>query len=1391
MLIYVLFYANDGNRNVYVPKSQRKWRRTWRIAWLVYLKAGSFTTPWLAFLKAWTSTIWHAIITQVFNLKSSREYRRRLKIAYKHKANARYNGRRIKRKQKRLGQQVYHDLLVQQAITAMAAYENKTERDVVFDTDSKPVGIDNRASAYISGDIDDFDGELEETNRVIKGFGGTRTTNVYRGTAVLKIEDDEGKVHKDRLPNSYYVPGTKGRLLSPQHWSRELRKQKRKGVYERTEHDRIILYWEDGSKKTVLLDPVTNVATFQTAPGYSKFVAFRAEAGFETDDETEPLTVEPAYISDDEDAETIEFDDIGIVSKDSEGASRESEGASKVSQDLEGATVTPPSHSDINDMQGPKENRHPVVIEEELERKAMREEAELLQYHYRYAHASFNKLQTMAKQRVIPRKLANCRQPVCAACMYGKATKRQWRHKSPHNKAESVEPTRPGQVVSVDQMKSPTPGFVAQGTGILTTARYWYATVYVDQYSSLGYLYLQKTSTAEETLLGKMAFEYYCAQHGVKVQHYHADNGIFRAHKWVLDCRAKGQGLTFAGVNAHHQNGRAEARIRRLQEMARTMLIHAKSKWPQEISANLWPYAMRTANEANNITPNMNDKRRRSPMELFANTRVASNPKHWQHFGCPVYVLSEELQSGKFYHKWKQRSRVGIYLGRSPHHARSVALVLNVHTGLVSPQFHVKLDTAFDTISQIYQGETKHLSLWQLKAGFLSSKTIPKGQKAKTESVPPSQPVRHQQTPFSREGGIPTVEEAPETQQKTPSQQAQRELSTPSEVPTQQPRQAQTQAQNPPRRSKRIRNPSKRLIQSMMAEIVDQEIEGELFSFQAMFSHDDTYTEADGLLAFKAKADPDTMYLHQALKEPDRDEFIKAMEKEVYQQVDKKVYSIILRSQVPKDAVVLPAVWQLRRKRDIITGAIKKYKARCNIDGSQMIPGKHYDLTYAPVAGWTAVRIILALVLLFSWHTVQLDYVLAYPQAPAERDLYMELPKGFTIQGVNNPKDYVLHIHRNIYGQKQAGRVWFQFLLKKLKSVGFEQSVHDECVFFKGRMIYVLYTDDSILAGPDPKEIKRTVKQMQAAGLDITIEGDLTDFLGVNIDRHDDGTIHLTQPHLIHQILKDLRYDNDDVAIKTTPGASSRLLSKHNKSAPFDNSFHYRSVIGKINYLERGCRPDISYMTHQCARFTSDPKVEHGKAVRWLARYLKGTVNKGLILKPDPSKSLEVFVDSDFAGNWDRELAGLDDATARSRHGYVIYFAGMPIIWKSQLQQEICLSSTEAEITGLSYALREAIPIMELLKEIQSQGHKIQSKTTEVHCKVFEDNSGAVEIAKFPKYRPRTKHLNIRLFHFRSYVDRSEITIHSIKSEDQPADVLTKPLSEKSFVKHRKKINGW
>ena len=164
-----------------------------------------------------------------------------------------------------------------------------------------------------------------------------------------------------------------------------------------------------------------------------------------------------------------------------------------------------------------------------------------------------------------------------------------------------------------------------------------------------------------------------------------------------------------------------------------------------------------------------------------------------------------------------------------------------------------------------------------------------------------------------------------------------------------------------------------------------------------------------------------------------------------------------------------------------------------------------------------------------------------------------------------------------------------------------------------------------------------------------------------------------------------------------------------------------------------------------------------------------------------------MYVDSDFAGTWDREdLTNRD--TVWSRHGYFICYNNVPITWKSQLQHEIALSTTEAEYAGLSYALREAIPIMNLLKEMKEKKFNVSDVVAKVHCKVFEDNSGAIEIAKENKYRPRTKHLNYRLRHYRTYVDNGEIGIHKIDTYFQPADILTKPLNEEDFTHHRMRI---
>jgi len=124
--------------------------------------------------------------------------------------------------------------------------------------------------------------------------------------------------------------------------------------------------------------------------------------------------------------------------------------------------------------------------------------------------------------------------------------------------------------------------------------------------------------------------------------------------------------------------------------------------------------------------------------------------------------------------------------------------------------------------------------------------------------------------------------------------------------------------------------------------------------------------------------------------------------------------------------------------------------------------------------------------------------------------------------------------------------------------------------------MYVLYTDDSILAGPDKDELKQVIANIKSVGLDVTEEGDIEDFLGVNIDRVDDDPYHLSQPHLIEQILRDLNLDGENVQTKETPSPLSRVLGAHKSSPEFDGHFHYRSIIGKLNYLEKCSHPDIA-----------------------------------------------------------------------------------------------------------------------------------------------------------------------------------------------------------------------
>jgi hypothetical protein len=193
-------------------------------------------------------------------------------------------------------------------------------------------------------------------------------------------------------------------------------------------------------------------------------------------------------------------------------------------------------------------------------------------------------------------------------------------------------------------------------------------------------------------------------------------------------------------------------------------------------------------------------------------------------------------------------------------------------------------------------------------------------------------------------------------------------------------------------------------------------------------------------------------------------------------------------------------------------------------------------------------------------------------------------------------------------------------------------------VLYRGTTILLIYVDDEILCGPSASEIKSIIAELSAL-FDVTDEGEIHDYLGVKIVRSSSGdSIELNQPHLIQQILDDVGLKpNSKTKDKAAP--SSKMLRRDLDGEPFAKKWDHRSIVGKLYFLEKLTRPEIAYLVHQCTRFASNLRQSHANTVKYLCRYLLATKDEGLLLRPDVSKSFEVHVDWNFAGNWVKEDA--------------------------------------------------------------------------------------------------------------------------------------------------------
>ena len=192
---------------------------------------------------------------------------------------------------------------------------------------------------------------------------------------------------------------------------------------------------------------------------------------------------------------------------------------------------------------------------------------------------------------------------------------------------------------------------------------------------------------------------------------------------------------------------------------------------------------------------------------------------------------------------------------------------------------------------------------------------------------------------------------------------------------------------------------------------------------------------------------------------------------------------------------------------------------------------------------------------------------------------------------------------------------------------------------------------------PDNSKIDELIQEIKDLNYDVTDEGDLEDYLGITIEKIGNKSFKMSQPQMIQQILQDLNleHSNQDTKrsryqtkTKDIPAPSTVILNRDKDGPAHKEKWPYHSVIGKLNFLEKSSRPDFAFAVHNAAQFSADPKECHSQAVKQIGRYLLGNKDKGIIMTPDTSKSLEVYADADFCGLYDPDTALYNPATAKS-----------------------------------------------------------------------------------------------------------------------------------------------
>lgn len=496
--------------------------------------------------------------------------------------------------------------------------------------------------------------------------------------------------------------------------------------------------------------------------------------------------------------------------------------------------------------------------------------------------------------------------------------------------------------------------------------------------------------------------------------------------------------------------------------------------------------------------------------------------------------------------------------------------------------------------------------------------------------------------------------------------------------------------------------------------------------------------------------------IEDLLKGPKGHFWTQAMQEEWNCLTENNAWEIVNR---PTDKKILRSQWVFREKFDQL-GNISKYKARLVADGSIQKLGVDYVDNYSPVIRLSTLRTLLSYAAEKGLIAFSADFTLAYINGKLEREIFMEIPKGFEHNFETNK---VCLLKRSIYGLKDSGLVWYQTLDKKLKSMQFKPLNSDKCVYKSetSEIYLLLYVDDLIVLCNSESQYRSIIGELSSS-FKLKDLGKLSYCLGIQFSQNNDS-ISMCQTKYINDLL--IKFNMLDCKSVVSPLDPNLKLSKEmspqcEEEIAEMKDIPYRQLIGSLMYLSVATRPDITHAVNFLSQFNNAPGKSHWIAAKHVLRYLKGTKNLGIVYKRT-GKPLVAYVDSDWA-------SCIDDR--KSQTGFIFQHAGSPISWESRKQRSVALSTCESEYMALSECAKESIHQRNLLGELNPD--LVKSPIT-----ILCDNQSAIKLVKNPVFHNKTKHIDIRYHFIRDLYEYKSIEILYVNFNENCADILTKPLN--------------